>query len=78
VSDDQDTPRETIMRRVEHYEEVEIPEGQRRCPTCKGKGSMSKYDLGWNSLSHEPSLDAQATCWQCEGAGFVPDLPHSV
>lgn len=66
---------EKIQRLVieERYEEVEVPEGHIVCYSCKGKGSSSKYDEGWNSLVHSPELAARRSCTFCQGLGHVPD-----
>lgn len=59
-----------ILRRTMGYEEIEIPEGHEVCSWCKGKGMTSKYDEGWSSVLHEPSLAAERTCLWCDGAGY--------
>lgn len=64
----------TIRRRKrDAYEEVEIPEGTKVCPGCKGKGSTTKYDRGWRSLTYSPSLDAPERCYWCMGKGYLED-----
>lgn len=61
----------TITRYKMGYEQVEVPEGYEPCSYCKGRGQMSKYDEGWNSLVHSPDLAALHDCWTCGGAGYV-------
>lgn len=61
----------TIRRHVDNYVEVEIPEGHRACPSCKGAGKLSKYDQGVRSLVHSPELAALRTCVRCGGQGYV-------
>jgi DnaJ-class molecular chaperone len=62
---------ERIWRRVESFEEVEVPDGMLTCGHCNGKGSMSQYDEGWHSLSHSPKMAAQVTCLWCNGLGYA-------
>lgn len=50
-------------------------EGEERCPHCNGLGLVSKYDLGWNSLMHDPSLAALHDCTCNNGLYKVADGP---
>jgi hypothetical protein len=40
-----------------------------QCKTCRGTGLASKYDLGYNSLSHSDELAAKRRCIICGGTG---------
>lgn len=46
-------------------------EGEKACPTCRGTGLASKYDMGWRSLGHNESLAVKTTCASCGGTGVV-------
>ena len=63
-----------IIRYREAYEEVEVPTDCIPCSYCNGKGAKSKYDEGWNSLVHEPSLAAKVECIKCHGEGYVKKI----
>jgi hypothetical protein len=62
----------TIYRRKISYEELKIPEGYKICTYCKGKGLLSKYDMGWSSVVHDPELAALEECYACGGSGVIP------
>ena len=67
-----------IIRHVETYESVEVPEGYEVCSRCDGKGGSSKYDEGWHSLVHSPELAAFVECFACGGQGYTKDYTHNV
>lgn len=62
-----------IYRRTSGWEKVEVPWGHVPCWRCKGAGQMSKYDEGWSSVMHEPSLAALRECFACGGRGYLKE-----
>jgi len=64
---------DVIMRRVVTTVEVDVPDGMRPCPSCEGKGLLSRYDEGWTSFIHDPELAALRQCVVCAGSGLLPE-----
>lgn len=62
---------EPIYRRRVIDEEIEIPEGNKICTWCKGRGMISKYDEGWRSVVHSEELAALKECFVCNALGYV-------
>lgn len=62
---------DSIYRRVVKFETVEVPEGKKPCPSCRGKGYTSAYERGWRSLVHSPKLAAEEPCMICGATGLV-------
>lgn len=64
----------TIQRRnPDAVEEIEVPEGHVPCPACEGRGYTTKYEQGWSSLAHSPSLAAPEQCFTCHGDGYISE-----
>lgn len=63
----------TILRRAFVDQQIEVPDGQKPCPRCEGRGNVTKYELGWSSLVHDPSFAAPEACYSCGGLGYVPE-----
>jgi len=53
------------------YEEERIPEGNVRCPSCKGTG---RYRFRWSEPSglNDPSVSDYRRCFRCMGMGYIP------
>ena len=49
------------------YEKVKIPDGNVKCPLCKGSGELRRYyGQPWDRGQFE-------TCHGCHGRGFLPE-----
>lgn len=55
-----------ISRRTTVYQQVEIPEGHVRCPSCKGSGV-------WRWRWGGPGSNDYKKCIDCQGIGYISD-----
>jgi hypothetical protein len=61
-------PRRLVLRFVDGERTYEpIPEGHVLCPLCRGLCRLHPW-----TKDHFRSV----TCWRCEGAGYVADVPQ--
>lgn len=67
----------TIIRRAIVHEEIALPPDTMICPSCEGKGLLSRYDEGWQSILFNRDLAALRPCVVCGGDGYIPRNPKA-